>query len=403
MTQYTNGKMKCIIAIVIITAYYPNILSLTVTSTSQLQEVSSGSFATIVVTIDPNTDGVTGNWTMSDMSGGSKKIVIDNAKYRETLNPNSIELFIFDVKTSDIGFYIYHATDGLNFAKNTPLTLAITGSPPKVSTSMSMETVDIGQTLTLNCSYMIYDPNSILHVKWEKNSTSGELSYIDTSDTSKYDGSVATNPSLTIKNIDINDLGGYWCEVKNSDGTGKSPYITVQLPQGGSFITQAEMTTATSIHGSTSTVTEKGTKSTVTEKGTTSTIEKGTTSTVTEKVTTMTDKGEEMCPCNCDYKAKLDYWATQNVTNYTFEELKIILKPELDKLEKELRIDKHNLSAVIRKLTSAHDKRPSARHLGSFGIVFLIVLCLLIFASDLISIKQHIITIKRIWNIKVKR
>lgn len=110
-----------------------------------------------------------------------------------------------------------------------------------------------------------------------------------------------------------------------------------------------------------------------------------------------------MCPCNCDYKAKLDYWATQNVTNYTFEELKIILKPELDKLEKELRVDKQNLSAVIRKLTSAHDKRPSARHLGSFGIVFLIVLCLLILASDLISIKQHIITIKRIWNIKVKR
>lgn len=64
---------------------------------------------------------------MSDMSGGSKKIVIDNAKYHETLKPNSIELFIFDVKTSDIGFYIYHATDGLNFAKNTPLTLAITG------------------------------------------------------------------------------------------------------------------------------------------------------------------------------------------------------------------------------------------------------------------------------------
>lgn len=101
---------------------------------------------------------------------------------------------------------------------------------------MSMETVDIGQTLTLNCSYMIYDPNSILHVKWEKNSTSGELSYIDTSDTSKYDGSVATNPSLTIKNIDINDLGGYWCEVKNSDGTGKSPYITVQLPQGKTYL-----------------------------------------------------------------------------------------------------------------------------------------------------------------------
>ncbi|XP_063420138.1 uncharacterized protein LOC134705323 [Mytilus trossulus] len=397
--------MKCIIAIVIITAYYPNILGLTVTNTIRLQEVSSGGHISIKVTIDPNTNGVTGNWTISDMSGGSQKIVIDNLKYAETLTTNSIELFIFTTETSDIGFYIYHATDGSNFAENTPMTLAITDSPPKVSTSMSKETVGIGQTLTLNCSFMIYDPNSIYHVKWEKNSTSGEVSYIDMSVTSKYGGSVANDPSLTIMNIDSNDMGGYWCNVTNNhDRSGKSTKITIELQQGGSVLTQTETTTATSIHGTTSNVTEKGTTSTVTEKGTTSTVtEKGTTSTVTEKVTTMTDKGEEMCPCNCDYRAKLDYWATQNVTNYTFEELKIILKPELDKLEKELRVDKHNLSAVLRKLTSAHDKRPSARHLGSFGIVFLIVLCLLIFASDLISIKQHIITIKRIWNIKVKR
>ncbi|CAC5386301.1 unnamed protein product [Mytilus coruscus] len=168
-------------------------------------------------------------------------------------------------------------------------------------------------------------------------------------------------------------------------GTGTSPYITIELSQGGhggSVVTQAESTTneystATSIHGATSTVTETATK--------------------------MTDKGDEMCPCNCEYRAKLDYWAIKNLTNYTFEELKIILKPELIKLEKELRVDKHNLSATLRKLTSAHDKRPSSRHIGSFGIVFLIFLCLLFFTSDLISIKQHIITIKRMWNIKVKR
>ncbi|CAG2232519.1 unnamed protein product [Mytilus edulis] len=320
MTLYTNGKMKCIIAIVIITAYYPNTLSLTVTSASQSVEVQSG-FASIVVNISPNTVGVTGNWTISDMSGNSKKIVIDDNNYMQLPSSNSFTLMIMDTKTSDIGFYIFKATDGVDVAENTPITFTVTGVPPKVSTSMSKETVDIV--------------------------------------TSKYGGSVATNP-LTIKNIDINDLGVYWCEVENNVGTGESPYITIEFPQGDSVLTQAETTTATSIHGSTSTVTEKGTTSTVTEKVTKSTV--------TEKVTTMTDKGEDMCPCNCDYRAKLDYWATQNVTNYTFEELKIILKPELDKLEKELRVDKQNLSAVIRKLTSAHDKRPSARHLGSFGI-----------------------------------
>ncbi|XP_052094387.1 uncharacterized protein LOC127730168 [Mytilus californianus] len=374
--------MKCIIAIVIITTCYPETMGLTVTATESLQEVTN--FAQLKVDIVPPTDGVTGNWTIADMSGNSRIIVIDGSKYMEIPLPSSIELYINPADTSDIGFYVYHATYGVETAENEPITLIVIG-PPKVSTSMSTEKVALGQTLTLNCSYMKYDPPNILSVKWIKNSTSGDLSYINESLTSKYGGSNALNPSLTIMNIDSNDLGGYWCQVENGGGTGTSPYIILELSQGGhgaSVVTQAESTTdeystATSIHG--------------------------TTSTVTEKVTKMTDKGDEMCPCNCEYRGKLDYWATKNLTNYTFEELKIILKPELIKLEKELRVDKHNLSATLRKLTSAHDKRPSSRHIGSFGIVFLILLCLLIFASDLISIKQHIITIKRIWNIKVKR
>ncbi|CAC5385541.1 DSCAM [Mytilus coruscus] len=316
-------------------------MGLTVTATEGYKKVDN--FAELKVDIVPKTDGVTGHWTIADMSGNSKIIVIDGSKYTETPLLSSIELFIFPAETSDIGFYVYHATDGVEIAENEPITLIVTGKP-KVSTSMSKETVDIGQTLTLNCSYMKYDPPTILSVKWSKNSTSGDLSYINESLTSKYGGSNASNPSLTIMNIDSNDLGGYRCEVENNQGIGTSPYITIELSQG-----------------------------------------------------------DEMCPCNCEYRAKLDYWATKNLTNYTFEELKIILKPELIKLEKELRVDKHNLSATLWKLTSAHDKRPSSRHIGSFGIVFLIFLCLLIFASDLISIKQHIITIKRMWNIKVKR
>ena len=85
------------------------------------------------------------------------------------------------------------------------------------------------------------------------------------------------------------------------------------------------------------------------------------------------------------------------------EELRIILKPELTELENRLRVNKTNLSATIRRLTSAKDDRPVARQIGSIGIVFLVFIIGAIIASDLTSIKHHINNVKLIWKIKADR
>lgn len=85
------------------------------------------------------------------------------------------------------------------------------------------------------------------------------------------------------------------------------------------------------------------------------------------------------------------------------EELRIILKPELTELENRLRVNKANLSATIRRLTSAKDERPVAKQIGSIGIMFLAFIVGAFIASDLTSIKYHINNVKLIWKMKPDR
>lgn len=103
-----------------------------------------------------------------------------------------------------------------------------------------------------------------------------------------------------------------------------------------------------------------------------------------------------MCPCSCDYKAKVDYWASHNVTNMTYDEIVEWLQPKIKELEKILTVDKTNVSAILNKKISAKDSRPSARNIGVFGIVMLSAIAVLIILSDMTSLSRHAQTIKQI-------
>jgi hypothetical protein len=46
-----------------------------------------------------------------------------------------------------------------------------------------------------------------------------------------------------------------------------------------------------------------------------------------------------MCPCSCDYKAKLDYWASKNDTNHTIDEWRAILAPVVAEIRVNLTVD----------------------------------------------------------------
>ena len=100
--------------------------------------------------------------------------------------------------------------------------------------------------------------------------------------------------------------------------------------------------------------------------------------------------GEELCPCSCEYKERVDHWLSQDNPNHTMEEWRIILAPVLEEITKNLTLDKINLSAYLRTITSASDKRPSSKYIGVLGILLLTLFAIIIVFLDLLSIRTHI-------------
>jgi len=103
---------------------------------------------------------------------------------------------------------------------------------------------------------------------------------------------------------------------------------------------------------------------------------------------------QPMCPCDCAYKKRLDYWASQVVPNHTMAEWREILTPVLDEIKKNLTVNKANLSATIRKLSSAPDERQSSKSVGFIGIALISFVCASFILIDITSIRRHLAVIR---------
>ena len=88
------------------------------------------------------------------------------------------------------------------------------------------------------------------------------------------------------------------------------------------------------------------------------------------------------CPCPCKDE--------NNLQNFTRKEWLDILAPELDMIKEELKLNKYNLSANIRRRTSASDNRTSSKGIGITGIICLTLVIGLIILSDISSIREQI-------------
>lgn len=82
------------------------------------------------------------------------------------------------------------------------------------------------------------------------------------------------------------------------------------------------------------------------------------------------------CPCNMVHVQK----------NYTSSELSKII----EKMKKELIVNKEQLSSTLRKKISVMDNRPSSRSIGSFGVVIIVFVFSLLLAADVMILKNHI-------------
>lgn len=72
--------------------------------------------------------------------------------------------------------------------------------------------------------------------------------------------------------------------------------------------------------------------------------------------------------------------------NYTSSELSKVI----EKMKKELIVNKEQLSSTLRKKISVKDNRPSSQSIGSFGVVIIVFVFALLLAADVMILKNHI-------------
>jgi len=101
-----------------------------------------------------------------------------------------------------------------------------------------------------------------------------------------------------------------------------------------------------------------------------------------------------MCPCSCDYQAKLDYWVSKNDTNHTIDEWRVILAPVLAEIRVNLTVDVSTLTKTKNKYISATDSRSSSANIGAVGIAFITFIFVGLILMDITSCKRHIQTAK---------
>nr|XP_034319369.1 protein eyes shut homolog [Crassostrea gigas] len=111
------------------------------------------------------------------------------------------------------GKYVCHCpggiTDPICYVPGLPnVTL---GSPSSFQTSP-------GSTVILRC-YVASPTSYSITWSYQKN---GVTSVVNTGDTSKYSGGNSLAPYLTVKNVQVTDIGNYRCQATNTAGIGKS-------------------------------------------------------------------------------------------------------------------------------------------------------------------------------------
>ncbi|VDI20318.1 Hypothetical predicted protein [Mytilus galloprovincialis] len=93
--------------------------------------------------------------------------------------------------------------------------------------------------------------------------------------------------------------------------------------------------------------------------------------------------GKHIISVHCNIKDCPVYkWGHLKDLNLTKDDLKEVMKDELDEMKSNLTIDSKNMSATIRKRISARDIRPSAASVGYVGVSLLLIPLLMIISFD---------------------
>ncbi|XP_071146989.1 uncharacterized protein [Mytilus edulis] len=89
-----------------------------------------------------------------------------------------------------------------------------------------------------------------------------------------------------------------------------------------------------------------------------------------------------LCPCSTNRNGKWDFLRGMNLT---LDQLREVMKPELDLMKKELSVNKSNTTRMRRSKMTAPDDRVSATSVGYVGVVFICLITVLIVFIDIIG------------------
>ncbi|GFO06494.1 sushi, von Willebrand factor type a, egf and pentraxin domain-containing protein 1 [Plakobranchus ocellatus] len=103
----------------------------------------------------------------------------------------------------------------------------------------------------------------------------------------------------------------------------------------------------------------------------------GISTTLKSIVTVNTDTGLRLCKCRC-------------LVNFNATDMKRTTLERREEIKQKLIIRKGNLSASVRKKTSARDMRTSSVSLGSFGIAMLVTVLALLTFPDVVGVASYL-------------
>ncbi|CAG2236522.1 unnamed protein product [Mytilus edulis] len=96
-----------------------------------------------------------------------------------------------------------------------------------------------------------------------------------------------------------------------------------------------------------------------------------------------TDSTNNSCKCQCSNVGQ-NKWLFLKHLNLTMQEIKVVMQPELEALEKELRVKKTNTSRLLRSKTSASDDRISSITMGYAGVISVCVVLFVPVLQDIL-------------------
>ncbi|VDI16426.1 Hypothetical predicted protein, partial [Mytilus galloprovincialis] len=156
------------------------------------------------------------NWQRN--VSGILTILNDGAVGTGGISTNNPSLTIKYTNLADVGIYQCSASNAVGTERSDAMYLTVIGGIPIVTIPLANYSSDYGTEVTIECSVAaIPDVNKIF---WEK-SVNGEKTSINAR-TFGIRGSIVNNPSLTILNATLTDIGDYTCFAENTVGIGMS-------------------------------------------------------------------------------------------------------------------------------------------------------------------------------------